>query len=98
MTPTAKQQLEDLLNEALDEQRQIAIKKLQDIISLLSDRYDDLIKKEFKFRELNRVEVGKWKPNADLMKWNNRQIDLMNAEETACRHVINLLKEELDTL
>ena len=98
MTPTAKQQLEDLLNEALDEQRQIAIKKVKGIISSFSDRYDELVKKEFKLREFNRIELGKWNSNVDLMNWNKRQIEVMNSEETACRHVINLLKEELEKL
>ena len=98
MTPTAKQQLEDLLNEALDEQRQLAIQKVQGIISTFRKRYEKLLSKEDYLRQWKNEEMIKWRPIVDLVKVYDREIDLVNADKRACLDVISLLKEELGKL
>ena len=98
MTPTAKQQLEDLLNEALDEQRQLAIKKLEGIINRFKKKYTMLVDEEFILRKQNLEELAKLEPDSALIKRNDRQLDLIVADVKACLHSIRLLKEGLDTL
>lgn len=98
MTPTAKQQLEDLLNEALDEQRQLAIKKLEGIINRFKKKYTMLVDEEFILRKQKLEESAKLEPDSAVIKRNDRQLDLIVAEVKACMHAIRLLKEELDTL
>ena len=98
MNPTAEQQLEDLLNEALDEQRQIAIKKVEGIINKCREKYMELHEKESILRKKKMEEVGTLYCNFKLMTTTDKEIDHVIACENAYLHVINLLKEELDTL
>lgn len=98
MTPTAKQQLEDLLNEALDEQRQLAIRKLEGIINKCREKYMELHEKEFILRKKKMEEVRTWYSNFTLKTVTDKELDQVIADETAYLHVINLLKEELNTL
>ena len=94
MTPTAKQQLEDLLNEALDEQRQIAIKKVEGIIDKFREKRMQLLKKEANLKEDLRV----WNFNSEYIRFIYRQLDIIYADKTACVDVINMLEKELSTL
>ena len=94
MTPTAKQQLEDLLNDALDEQRRIAIKKLEGILDKLREKRIEWLKKECNLKEDLRV----CNINYVYISFINRQLELINAYKQAYLDVINLLEKELSTL
>ena len=94
MTPTAKQQLEDLLNEALDEQRQIAIKKVEGIIDTFREKRIELLEKEARLKEDMRV----WNFNSEYMRFIDRQLDIIYADKQSYLDVINLLEKEFSTL
>lgn len=94
MTPTAKQQLEDLLNDALDEQRRLAIKKLEGILGTFREKRIECLKKERKLKE----DLRAWYYNSDYVRYIDRQLDLVCADENAYLRVINLLEKELSTL
>ena len=94
MTPTAKQQLEDLLNEALDEQRQIAIKKVEGILDTFREKRMELLKKEARLKEDKRV----WNFNSEYMRFIDRQLDIIYADKQSYIDVINMLEKELSTL
>ena len=94
MTPTAKQQLEDLLNDALDEQRRIAIKKLEGILDTFREKRIELLKKERNLKE----ELKVCNINYEYIRVINRQLELIYADKEAYTDVINLLEKELSTL
>lgn len=94
MTPTAKQQLEDLLNYALDEQRRIAIKKVEGILDKVREKRIEWLKKERNLKEDLRVS----NINYVYISFINRQLELINAYKEAYLDVINLLEKELSTL
>lgn len=94
MTPTAKQQLEDLLNDALDEQRRLAIKKVEGILDKVREKRIEWLKKERNLKEDLRVS----NINYVYISFINRQLELINAYKEAYLDVINLLEKELSTL
>lgn len=94
MTPTAKQQLEDLLNYALDEQRRLAINKVEGILDKVREKRIEWLKKERNLKEDLRVS----NINYVYISFINRQLELINAYKQAYLDVINLLEKELSTL
>lgn len=94
MTPTAKQQLEDLLNDALDEQRRLAIKKVEGILDTFREKRIELLRKEHNLKEELRV----CNINYEYIRVINRQLELIYADKQAYIDVINLLEKELSTL
>lgn len=98
MTPTAKQQLEDLLNEALDEQRQLAIKKVEGIINKFREKYMVLHEKEFILRKKEMEEIRPWYTNFKLMTFTDKELEKVVTTEEVYLNVISMLKEELNTL